>query len=107
MVACSEGQKNATSSHLVDGRCRTMASSGSSCTSLQNEQVVGSYSMLVHISQKGSEVPIVAVSEPPLVLPLPCTQVLPYSGVMVCLPWDLFLGHAYDSVGSRTTVGWS
>ena len=27
--------------------------------------------------------------------------------VMECLPWDLFLGHAYDSVGSSTTVGWS
>ena len=27
--------------------------------------------------------------------------------VMECLPWDLFLGHVYDSVGSRTTVGWS
>ena len=27
--------------------------------------------------------------------------------VMECLPWDLFLGHAYDSVGSRATVGWS
>ena len=28
-------------------------------------------------------------------------------GVMECLPWDLFLEHVYDSVGSRTTVGWS
>ena len=27
--------------------------------------------------------------------------------VMECLPWDLLLGHVYDSVGSRTTVGWS
>ena len=27
--------------------------------------------------------------------------------VMECLPWDLFLGHVYDSVDSRATVGWS
>ena len=26
--------------------------------------------------------------------------------VMTCHPCDLFLGHVYDSVGSRTTVGW-
>ena len=26
--------------------------------------------------------------------------------VMECLPWDSFRGHAYDSVGSGTTVDW-
>ena len=31
----------------------------------------------------------------------------PEQDVMECLPWDLFLVHVCDSVGSRTTVGWS
>ena len=48
-------------------------------------------------------------AEPSLPRTTTCRFIPPVVGpfVMECLPWDLFLGHVYDSVDSRATVGWS
>ena len=47
-------------------------------------------------------------TEPVCRSPFTAASIVPWwQSVMECLPWDLFLGHVYDSIGSRTTVGWS